>query len=194
MAIKTIRWTPDCGCAVVYTCDDAVPLDEIVTKDVAYTPCAIHDPVRAGTTLLADDISPLDESRVRAALSADAEEAKKQGITLKQKTTTLRVGFRRPDKVRGNVPMPETEALRAEAHLKEDAKSVLINMPEFGRDGERGREFIVDPVITYDKERKIAIELPGASAPARARAAAAIEAAANARGDSRLKLLVSVKR
>lgn len=191
--IKTGRWISDCGCAVCYTCDDSLPLAQIFTRDIAYTPCRIHDPVNVGKTLLADDISQLDESRVRQALLADARaddiRARVRGATA---IVSVPAAAKRPKTNRQNIPMAETVAIRAESHLREDAKSILINMPEFGRDGKNGREWLFgEPVGTFDADRRLTIDLPGVPATSRVKAADAIQGAAV--GDSRLAL-VSVRR
>lgn len=155
--IRVTKWTSDiCGCITWFAFDDAVALEERVHTDVAYAPCGIHDPDNVERTLLLDEAGEFISERVRAS-------SPHRVVTISDPA--------RPDRARGSAPMSRSAAHRAEMYLKEDTKEILLNMPEFGRDGVNGREFIgPDPVVTFDAARNLVVDLPGAAAGNKARA------------------------
>lgn len=153
--IKITKHTSDiCGCVTWYEWDDQVSQELRVHTDIAVSPCEIHNKLNFGKTLLVDTASLSSENIVRGSTP----------------NITEKVSDIRPGQIKDIIPLSITVDARKEMHLKEDARSVLIQVEgisqeAFDENGKpQGREF-KDGIITvfeFDKDRKLVISLDGA--------------------------------
>lgn len=153
--IKITKHTSDiCGCVTWYEWDDQVAQEVRVHTDIAVSPCQIHNVLNFGKTLLVDTASLSSENIVKGSTP----------------NITEKVSDVRPSQVKDIIPLSITVDARKEMHLKEDARSVLIQVEEiseeaFDENGKpQGREFKdgIQAIFEFDKDRKLVISLEGA--------------------------------
>lgn len=152
--IKITKHTSSiCGCVTWYEWDTDDADGSRVHTDIAVSPCAIHDPVNFGKTLVVDTASENSQQAVRQS-SLNSVEV---------------ISDVRPAQIKDVIPLSISIVPRQEMYLQEETRAVLLQVPDISEDeldakgNIVGRRFKEDVSVSFEfnEDRKLVLAIEG---------------------------------
>lgn len=153
--IKVTKHTSNiCGCITWFEWETDDNEGSRVHTDIAVSPCAVHDPLNFGKTIMVDT----------------AGGPSRQLVINSSVNPVEVVSDIRPDQIKDIIPLSLTIESRKEMYLQEETRAVLLQIQEISEEAfddnakPVGRKFKdeIDAIFLFNEDRKLLVSLEGA--------------------------------